>query len=176
MRALVLVLLVATGFPAFGAVESAAPGGFRVRNTIEVPVEPEMAWSALVAEVDRWWPRDHTWWGEASTLSIEAKAGGCFCEVAGARQAEHMRVAFVDPPKLLRMTGGLGPLQGMGLHGALEWQIDAIDGGSRITLTYQVGGYSPQDLTAFAPIVDQVQALQLGVLGTFLTPPAEKQP
>ena len=62
---------------------------------------------------------DHTWWGRASRLSIDARAGGCFCEIAGKRQAQHMQVVFADPGKLLRMSGGLGPLQGMGLSGVL---------------------------------------------------------
>jgi hypothetical protein len=31
-----------------------------------------------------------------------------------------------------------------------------------------VGGYTPDDLAQFAPIVDQVQGQQLGALGTYL--------
>ena len=131
-------------------------------------MDPATAWEALVHEVDRWWPKDHTWWVEESTLSIQPEAGGCFCELAGAREARHMTVAFVDPPKLLRMTGGLGPLQGIGLHGALDWRLEEVVEGTRITLRYQVGGYSPDDLSELAPIVDRVQGLQLGGLAEFL--------
>ena len=43
--------------------------------------------------------------------------------MSGARSAEHMRIGFVDPGVQLRMLGGLGPLQGMGLHGALDWMF-----------------------------------------------------
>ena len=67
------------------------------------------------------------------------------------------------------MTGGLGPLQGMGLDGALEFRLAPADGGgTRITLWYRVGGYTPDDLSKFAPVVDRVQAQQLGGLAAYL--------
>jgi hypothetical protein len=75
-----------------------------------------------------------------------------------------MEVVFVDPGSLLRLAGGLGPLQGMGVQGVMEWRLAPIDGGTRITLFYRAGGYTPDDLSKFAPVVDQVQALQLGGL------------
>ena len=120
-------------------------------------------------DIDRWWPKDHSWWGAESKLSIDARAGGCFCEIAGARQAQHMTVAFVDPGRTLRMIGGLGPLQGMGLGGALEFRLAPADGGgTRITLWYRAGGYSPDDVGKLAPVVDKVQAQQLGGLAAWL--------
>jgi hypothetical protein len=169
--ALLAVAAAASSFLATAAraeVKSASPAGFVIENAEVVPVDAATAWTALVTEVARWWPKDHTWWGEASTLSIEARAGGCFCELAGQRQARHMTVAFVDPPKLLRMVGGLGPLQGMGLYGALDWSLEPVEGGTRIRLRYQAGGYASDDLSKFAPVVDRVQALQLGGLAEFL--------
>ncbi|MDR0181687.1 SRPBCC domain-containing protein [Lysobacter arvi] len=159
--------------PATAAVKDATAGGFTVENTETVPVDADAAWKALVQEVDRWWPKDHSWWGAESKLSIDARAGGCFCETAGARQAQHMAVVFVDPGKTLRMTGGLGPLQGMGLSGALEFRLAPADGGgTRITLFYRAGGYTPDDLSKFAPVVDKVQAQQLRGLADFLRKPA----
>jgi uncharacterized protein YndB with AHSA1/START domain len=162
------VSLAALG-PADAEVIDATASGFTLENTIRVLADAETAWRALVDDVDEWWPRDHTWWGEESMLAIDARAGGCFCERNGPQQAQHLLVTFVDPGKLLRMTGGLGPLQGMGLHGALEFRFaPAEGGGTTITLFYRVGGYTPDDLAQFAPIVDQVQAQQLGALGTYL--------
>jgi uncharacterized protein YndB with AHSA1/START domain len=150
-------------------VKDASASGFTIENRRVVPVDAEAAFAALVDDVDRWWPKDHTWWGTASRLSIEARAGGCFCETAGKQQALHMLVTFVDPGRTLRMTGGLGPLQGMGLHGALEFRLAPQDGGgTEITLYYRVGGYSPDDLAKFAPVVDRVQGLQLGGLAAHL--------
>ncbi|MFP7721351.1 hypothetical protein [Lysobacter sp. A3-1-A15] len=124
---------------------------------------------ALVNGVDRWWPKDHTWWGVESALSIDARAGGCFCEVGGDRQARHLEVVFTEPGTPLRMTGGLGPLQGVGLDGVLEFRLQPVRGPdgaerpdlTRIVLHYRAGGYAPDHIGAFAPVVDRVQAAQL---------------
>ncbi|MDI9240138.1 SRPBCC domain-containing protein [Lysobacter sp. LF1] len=164
-----LTTLVAWSGVSTAAVKDSSASGFTVENVEVVPVDAATAWKALVHDVDRWWPKDHTWWGKESKLSIDARAGACFCEIAGARQAQHMTVTFVDPGTTLRMVGGLGPLQGMGLHGALEFRLAPADnGGTRITLYYRVGGYSPDDLGKFAPVVDQVQAVQLRGLADYL--------
>ena len=155
--------------PAPAAVIDATANGFTIENTVDVPADAMTAWKALVDDVGAWWPRDHTWWGEASELTIEPRAGGCFCERNGVQQAQHLQVTFVDPGKLLRLMGGLGPLQGMGLHGVLEFRFaPGANGGTAITLFYRAGGYTPDDLESFAAIVDQVQAQQLGGLADHL--------
>ena len=122
-------------------LKDASPSGFTVENSEWVAVAPPVAWDAFVQDVGQWWPADHTWWGDASKLSIQPRAGGCFCEIDGDRQAWHMTVVFVDPGSLMRMTGGLGPLQGMGLDGALECRFVAEGDGTRITPWYRAGGY-----------------------------------
>ena len=150
--------------PVQAVVKDASASGFTIENSADVAVDAATAWRVLVGDVDSWWPKDHTWWGQASRLTIDARAGGCFCETAGNRQAQHMQVTFADPNRLLRMSGGLGPLQGMGLSGILEFRLTAIDSGTRIVLWYRAGGYTPDDLSKFAAVVDGVQALQLGGL------------
>lgn len=166
--AVVACLSLATAGVADAEVRDQSPSGFTIENSQLVPVDAMTAWAALVDDVGRWWPQDHTWWGDASKLSIQARAGGCFCEIDGDRQAAHMTVSFVDPGKTLRMTGGLGPLQGMGFSGALEWRLVAAEGGTRITLYYRAGGYSPEDISAFVPVIDRVQGAQLGGLADYL--------
>lgn len=166
----VLTLPAAGG--ARAEVKDATAGGFTLENTAHVPTDAMTAWKALVEDVDRWWPADHTWWGAEAELVIEPRAGGCFCERLGAQQALHMLVTFVDPGTLLRLTGGLGPLQGMGLHGVLEFRFAPADGGgTTITMFYRAGGYTPDDLSKFVPVVDKVQALQLGGLADYLRRP-----
>lgn len=153
---------------AHAEVKDAGQDGFTIENAGWAPVDRAAAWKTLVDEVGLWWPADHTWGGDAGRLSIDARAGGCFCEIDGQRQAEHLRVVFAEPGTLLRMSGGLGPLQGLGVHGVLEFRLTAAqrDGrdGTRVVLYYRAGGYGPEDLAAFAPIVDRVQAQQLGGL------------
>lgn len=173
MPKLVPTLLFAAGVLLAGAaraeVKDSTPSGFTLENKRVVPVAPEAAFKALVEDVDQWWPKDHSWWGDKARFSIDPRAGGCFCERGGKNEALHMLVTFVDPPNTLRMTGGLGPLQGMGLHGALEFRLKAQDGGgTEITMFYRAGGYSPDDLSKFAPVVDRVQGLQIGGLASFL--------
>ena len=166
--ALLLLSPVLAAFPAAAEVKDATPSGFTLENSQVVPVDAATAWRALVNDVGQWWPKDHTWWGDASKLSIDATAGGCFCERNGAQQALHMTVTFVDPGQTLRMTGGLGPLQGMGLHGALEFRFAKVDGGTKITLWYRAGGYTPDDLSKFVAVVDKVQGQQLGGLAAHI--------
>lgn len=171
MRAwLIATALCMVAAPAHAELKDSSPSGFTVENTITVPVDAKTAWRALVKDVHRWWPRDHTWWGEKGKLTIDARAGGCFCERSGNREAQHMSVAMVVPNELLRMRGALGPLQGMGLDGVLEFRFKPLEKGegTQITLFFRNGGYTPDDLSKFAPVVDKVQAQQLGGLGKFL--------
>lgn len=143
---------------------------FAVENRVQIQQPADLVWQTLVQQVDEWWPKDHSWWGGA--FSIEPTAGGCFCERQGEQSAQHMMISLVDPGVLLRMTGGLGPLQGLGLSGTLDWQLTPVEGNSEITLvtlTYRINGYMPGGFAALAPVVDQVQALQLGGLHRLLS-------
>lgn len=171
--AMVAALAAGAG-PTSAKVLDASPQGFTIENVEVVPGDPMSAWRALVDKVGIWWPADHTWFGKAANLSIVAEPGGCFCEIDGERQVEHMRVAFVDPGRLLRMLGGLGPLQGMGLHGALDWRFEPVPEGTRITLRYRAGGYAPEDLEKFVGVVDKVQGMQLGGLAAYIRQAATK--
>lgn len=146
--------------------------GFTIENEVTLAQPVGVAWQHFIQDIDKWWPKDHTWWGEKSTLSLDDYAGGCFCERTSneiGNSAEHMRVSFVDKHKLLRMTGGLGPLQGMGMYGALNWKFEALEnGGTKIVMRYQANGYNPDNYEQFIPVVDKVQAIQIGAFATYL--------
>lgn len=167
------IVLLALGLvaPAQAEIRDRTSGGFTVENSALIHAPAAEVWQAMTADVDRWWPKDHTWWGAASTLSIETRAGGCFCEMAGEQQAQHLQVVFVDPRKTLRMSGGLGPMQGMGLHGMAEWTLSAEGNTTRVTWRYRAGGYTPDDLSGIAPVVDKVQAQQLNGLVEWMARP-----
>ena len=146
--------------------------GFTMENEVVLSQSVDIAWQHFIQDIDHWWPKDHTWWGEKSTLTIDDYAGGCFCErtnSAMGNSAEHMRVSFVDKHKLLRMTGGLGPLQGMGIYGALDWKFEPQEnGGTRIVMRYQANGYNPENYEQFIPIVDKVQAIQIRSFANYM--------
>jgi uncharacterized protein YndB with AHSA1/START domain len=167
-KTLAIASLLAVALPVLAEVKDASPSGFTAENSVVVMTDPASAWQALVDGIDAWWPKDHTWWGKSGTLSIDARAGGCFCEKSGKQQAQHLQVVFVDPGKLLRLSGGLGPLQGLGLSGILEWRLVPVVGGTRITYWYRAGGYTPDDLRPLAIVVDQVQAQQLAGLAGYI--------
>ncbi len=151
--------------------------GFSISNTSESDAPVEVVYSHFIQHVDMWWPKDHTWWN--GTLSIDEFAGGCFCEKSGTNSAAHMQVSYLEPNKKVVMTGGLGPLQEMGMYGALTWQFEPIaDGsnsGTRVTLTYHASGNihfsgklaSLEQAQGLVKVVDKVQAQQLNALTTF---------
>jgi len=140
--------------------------GFSIENRVDIAQPIGKVWQALIQDVDAWWPKDHSWFGDSGQFYIEPKAGGCFCEVAGKKSAEHMRISFVDPERLLRMTGGLGPLQGM--SGAMDWKLSESDGKTTVLLTYKVSGYYPDGFEQLAPIVAKVQGIQLNGLKSLM--------
>ncbi len=141
-------------------------GGFIIKNEVTTPHAPKKVWHALINDVDEWWPKDHSWW--KGTFTIAPSAGGCFCEKKGRQQAQHMQVTYVDPAKVLRMTGGLGPLQELGVFGALNWLLEKTATGTKITLTYYAQGYRPDGFADFAPVVAKVQNQQLNALKSFV--------
>ncbi len=165
----VLLLLPWT---AAAEVVDSAPGGFTSRNTATVEASPGEVWAALVDDVGRWWNPAHTFSADASNLSIEARPQGCFCEsLPEGGGVVHLNVVAAMPGKLLRMTGGLGPLQGQAVRGAMTWEIEAAegdDGGTSVRLTYATHGYAPKGLESWAAPVDRVMGEALERLARYV--------
>lgn len=154
--------------PARAAVLDAATGGFTSRNTAVIAAPPALVYQALAEEFGQWWDPAHSYFGDGKNFHLDARPGGAWIEDAGdGRAVQHMQVINADPGKLLRLSGGLGPLQEMGVVGVLTWQLNPAqagtdaDAGTEVVLTYAVGGYHPQGLDTLAPIVDMVLAGQL---------------
>jgi hypothetical protein len=72
-----------------------------------------------------------------------------------------MRVVLVWPKKTLRLSGGLGPLQGEGVVGTLTWELKPAGTGTEVTQTYIVGGHMRLDGTETPALVGQVIGEQL---------------
>ena len=151
-------------------IVSATPAGFSIRHVVEAPsVSPPTVWAAL-ADIGKWWDPEHTYSQDARNLTLDMAVRGCLCERTGLYAGvEHAHVIYVQPPKMLRLSGALGPLQQFGVNGALTWQIEVAGGGSRITLTYNVGGYADRPLSEWAPLVDEVLSTQAKRFGRFIT-------
>ena len=153
-----LPLCLCLSSPAVSDVTNSAPGGFTVEHEVVVATDRAGAWNAAIAEVDQWWSDDHTITGDASRLSIDPRALGCFCEDLDEGDAVvHLVVTFINRDVILRLSGGLGPLGLMGVAGNMTWEFfDTESGGTRIKWTYAVGGYRPGGLDAVALPVDYV--------------------
>jgi len=167
--ALVVFATILVPASASAKVSQVSASGFAVRDLVEVSTSPEETWAVLL-KPSVWWDPDHTWSGDAANLSLDARAGGCFCEVlpgaaakASARgSVEHMRVVYIERPRALRMVGALGPLQGEGVSAALTIQLKADGkGGTQVLLEYVVGGYARTPFEKLAPTVDGVLAAQV---------------
>ncbi|HBI76172.1 MAG TPA: hypothetical protein DDY19_07675, partial [Alteromonas macleodii] len=122
-----LATVLSAAFPSMSTadVNYADNSGFSITNESESYAPVEVVYSHFIQHVDMWWPKDHTWWKGA--LRIDEQAGGCFCETTDTASAAHMQVSYVEPNKKVVMTGGLGPLQEMGVTGALTWVFSTID-------------------------------------------------
>lgn len=154
--------------PGQGAVTASSDAGFVVQSGVDLALTPDAAY-ALVSAPDRWWISSHSYSGDARNLHIDARAGGCFCETlpdagGNAGSVEHARVVYAAPGKQLRLVGALGPLQAEAVAGVLTFQFAPADSGSRVTMTYAVGGYMRGGAASIAPMVDQVLAAQLAAL------------
>lgn len=153
---------LAIAVPAAAAVKSSAPAGFETGNTAVIAAPPAEVYAMLVTP-SRWWNGQHSYSGDAANMTLEARAGGCFCEriPADGATVEHARVVYAQPGKTLRLQGGLGPLQAEGVSATLTWSLKPVAAGTEVTQTYVVGGYVRGGTEALAPIVDRVLAEQL---------------
>ena len=79
-----------------------------------------------------------------------------------------MTVVYANAGKRLRLSGNLGPLQDMGVAGSMTFDLEPANGKTRLELTYNVGGYSPNGLNQLAPLVDSVLLEQLTRLKHFI--------
>lgn len=161
--------------PAGADVAAQSDSGFIVSLSAETPASKDVVWKMLIAPA-KWWAAEHTWSGDAANLYIDSQATGCFCEKlprpADAPDdqrmgsVEHMHIVFADPQRgMLRMKGGLGPLQGEPVDAV--WTIElkpGPDGGTAIVWDYAVGGLVRMKGGDIAPAVDQVLSQQLARL------------
>lgn len=166
------VLLAGFSVPAQAEVRSVSDNGFNSFHSAEVSATPAVIWKRLTTPKD-WWNPAHSWSQSTAGFYMDSKAGGCFCELIQEKNAagktvtvgsvEHMRIIFYQPGKVLRMQGGLGPLQGEAVTGTLTVAMEALkdkEGSSRVSFSYSVGGYMRQKVSSLSAGVDAVMGEQ----------------
>jgi len=162
---LALFLLLAISGPVSAADVTAT--GFLVRYELAIGAPPTKVYDSLI-NVGSWWSEKHTYSGDARNLSIDARAGGCFCEKLPNGSVEHLRVVFVRANQSLRMTGALGPLQASGVAGAMTWRLSPAESGTKLELAYSVGGFMAGGFESIAPAVESVLREQADRLKRFV--------
>lgn len=160
--------ILAAGFLALGAFNAAqakvmnvSPNGFSVTHEATVKLAPREAYYAFL-NIGAWWDKSHTFSGDPKNITIDAKPGGCWCEaLPNGGFVKHMEVGQAAPGSRLVFHGGLGPLHFMGATGAMTVKFAATDGGTKVSLSYQVSGYDPDGFQKLAPAVDGVLGEQV---------------
>lgn len=161
--ALVGTLFLPTGQAEAEILDSSADG-FTFEFSLPVDGHLKLVFDGLTQDIGQWWLADHTWYGHSENMVIQLEPGGCLCEIADERRfTEHLRVVKVEPYRLIRFTGGLGPLQAEGVDGVMDWSLASSSDEQTTTLTvrYRVGGYTGNDLSRWAPAVENVLQQQM---------------
>ena len=131
--------------------------GFVSAHEIEIAAPPGRVFDALTDEVDRWWDAAHSYSGNAANFLLDDLCGLCEgLDDAGA--VRHMHVVFWQRGKTLVLTGGLGPLQRLGVSGSMSFDFEATETGTKISYRYTVSG---RNVGQWAAPVDRVQLGQL---------------
>jgi len=157
MRTIVLAMACISA-PAWLAAEvlDSSASGFTVKETLTVQGAPKDVYAKLL-RIGDWWSPDHTFSHDSHNLSLEAKAGGCFCEkMPDGGGVKHLEVVRVAPGSTLVLRGAMGPMQTMAVEGSMEIELTPAGGATKLEVTYTVGGYSAKGLTTLAGVVDRV--------------------
>lgn len=163
LRALSLAVafLLTAAAPAFATVADVGPGGFTIQVTAHIAAPPDQVYAALIKPA-LWWSPDHTFSGDSANLSLDAKAGGCWCEkLPRGGSVQHLTVVYASPGKVLRLRGALGPFQGFGVEGAMTWTLKAAGDETDVSLTYALGGYAKDGFEQLSKAVDGVLSEQV---------------
>jgi hypothetical protein len=168
-----VVLGVLLASPAAQAeVVRASADGFTLSIAFDTPAPPARAFAAL-GEIGAWWSSEHTYSGDAANMTLDLTAGGCFCERWDGGSITHATVVQVRNDAVLRLTGGLGPLQELPVSQVHDWTVEAAAEGSRVTYATRVAGAPGDNLGELAPLVDMVMAEQMERLRAYLADKAQ---
>ena len=161
-------LLAATTTALRAETSDVSPSGFTITHALAVESDPQKVWQAFT-QLPLWWNSAHTWSGQASNLSLDATAGGCFCERWGnGASAVHGRVLLAIPGSVLRLQAWLGPLQERPVAGVLSFGTAHRDGATSLRVTYRVAGTPDAGLDKLVPAVDGVIGEQVKRLKAFI--------
>lgn len=157
-RALLVPALAVGWAPAaIAEIRESDDSGFISAHEVEIEAPPERVFDALVAEIGAWWDPAHTYSGDASNMAFDQSLA-LRERLPDAGIVHHLRVDMMRPPKMLRLSGGLGPLQSLGVAASMTFQLESTLSGTALRYRYVVNGRSLRD---WAEPVDRVMGRQL---------------
>jgi len=163
-----LAIASALACPGHAAVIDATANGFDIEQSVHIAAAPAKVYDALIHPA-LWWDPAHTFSGSAANLTLDPRAGGCFCEVLPhGGSVQHGEVVVVAPGETLRLRGPLGPFQGQGVDGALTFGLKPAGDGTDIRLSNSIGGYMRGGFADWPARADAMLADQLARLKKFL--------
>ena len=112
---------------------------FRIQQEAVIAAKPEAVYDAASGDIAGWW--DHHMSEHPQKLYIEAKPGGCFCEIfddAG-NGVQHAVVIYADRGKMLRFTGPLG-FSGMAIDAVTTYDFLPDPAGTKLRITVNIVG------------------------------------
>jgi Polyketide cyclase / dehydrase and lipid transport len=167
MRGVAIALTLAgLATAAHAEVTDKSATGFEVVEKAAIAAPAAKVWAALM-QPDRWWSSQHSWSGDAKNLYFDPS--GCFCERLKHGAVRHMTVVYNDGGTVLRLNGGLGPMQLTGASGNLSFVLKETGGKTALTVTYDVGGYAKGGLSeTLAGPVDFVLGEQVKRLAKYV--------
>ena len=145
---------------------------FVLQLELKIQAGPAEVFDTFVNDIGNWWDSSHTYSGDAKNLTIDARPGGCFCESFPTSEqsdptngAVHMSVAYVQKPLMIRLLGGLGPLQEEGAQGAMTIRFEGEESHTNLKVRYTVIG---RNLENWADPVNRVVSEQLERLKNYV--------
>jgi uncharacterized protein YndB with AHSA1/START domain len=169
MKPLILAALavLTTAGAAQAAVVDKGAGYFRLKTVQQIAAPPAKVYAAI-GEWGRWWSDAHTYSGKASNITLALSANGCLCEtLPGGGSVRHGVVELVIPNQAVRLDAAFGPLQDEGVGGAYTLTLKAKDGGTEVSMTYNVAG-ARDFIVSAAPAIDGVVSEGLGRLKSYV--------
>ena len=145
----------------------ASATGFIVTHRFDTTASPRKVFEAL-HKPGLWWSSKHTWSGNARNLTLQAGAGGCFCERWAENSVKHGEVIFSMQNSLLRLRTALGPLQPLAVEGILTFEVKGSAGKTNVVVSYRVAGNPEAQLASLAESVDRVVGEQVSRLSRYV--------
>lgn len=142
-------------------VVRSASDGFQIKIVKTTQLDPAAAYACLVDDISQWWDADHTYSGKSENVSMDLERQCLYERLPDGGFVRHLEIVYCQPGKMLRLTGGLGPLQELGCTGAMTFRFVPKGDGAELEMTYNVVASKDQQLDKIAPAVAQVLEGQL---------------